>query len=95
MSNFIEDQNVFLPGNNKYQNKINQITPNTQVKMYLYDENHISWESLIYINDKSKAMIVILIWTAGLIVVLSLMILYLHRKEKKKDERFKIPKEMF
>lgn len=56
--------------------------------------NKISWEPFVFIEPR-KAMIVILIWTTVIIFVLSIMIIYLHRKEKKKDERFKIPKEMF
>ena len=74
---------------------MNSIIPNTQVKMYLIDDNVINWEPFIFINNESKTMLIILIWTISIIVVLSLMILFLHWKEKKKDERFKIPKEMF
>lgn len=78
LDNFIEDLGVFLSGNNQYDRKMNTIIPNTQVKLYLSQKQWISWEPLIFINNANNTMVIILIWTASIIVVLSVMIICLH-----------------
>ena len=43
MDNFVEDLVVYLPGLNDYDKTMNQIIPNTQVKMYLAYDKPITW----------------------------------------------------
>ena len=92
INHYVENFEVRIPKTQNYSNTWSPIIPNSQLMVFSAPDSGFNWKISIFINPTS-AMWFIFISTCIVLLVILMIIIYLHYKEKNNDVEFVIPLE--